>query len=134
MVKGTIQTAPIDPSAFLDANNLEIGATVVFQGVVRKTESSRDLLHLFYECEERMAGEELNRILGEAEKKFSVIDAVAVHRIGIVKPGEISLYVAVYSSHRSEGFDACRYIVEAVKQRLPIWKKDHFADGSESWH
>ncbi len=134
MVKGTIQTDPVDPSTLLATNNLEIGATVVFQGVVRKTESSKELLHLFYECEERMAEEELNRILAEAQEKFRVIDAIAVHRIGIVKPGEVSLYVAVHSSHRGDGFDACRYIVEAVKQRLPIWKKDHFADGSESWH
>jgi len=133
-VKGTIQTDPIDTSAMLKTHNLEIGSSVVFEGIVRKTESSKELTHLFYESDEKLAEEELNRILEEAHRKFNLIDALAVHRVGLVKPGEVSLLVAVYSSHRRESFEACRYIVEAVKSELPIWKKDHFADGSESWH
>jgi molybdopterin synthase catalytic subunit len=118
----------------LKTHNLEIGSSVVFEGIVRKTESSKELTHLFYESDEKLAEEELNRILEEAHRKFNLIDALAVHRVGLVKPGEVSLLVAVYSSHRRESFEACRYIVEAVKSELPIWKKDHFADGSESWH
>lgn len=133
-MKGIIQTDPIDESALLRTSNLEIGSSVVFRGIVRKSESSRELSHLFYDSDEKLAGEELNKILEETGRKFELIDAVAVHRIGIVKPGEVSLLVAVFSSHRKESFEACIYIVEAVKARLPIWKKDHFMDGSESWH
>ncbi len=133
-MKGTIQTDPIDASAILRTRNLEIGSSVVFEGIVRKTESTKELAHLFYESDEKLAEEELNKILKEAHTKFNLIDAFAVHRVGVVEPGEVSLLVAVYSSHRREAFEACSYIVEAIKSGLPIWKKDHFADGSESWH
>lgn len=133
-MKGTIQTDPIDISAILKTHNLEIGSLVIFEGIVRKTQSSKELTHLFYESDEKLAEEELNRILEEAHQKFYLLDAFAVHRVGVIKPGEVSLLVAVYSSHRRESFEACSYIVESVKSRLPIWKKDHFADASESWH
>jgi molybdopterin synthase catalytic subunit len=133
-VKGSIQIEPIDTAALLKSGNLEIGSIVIFEGIVRAEESSKELRHLFYDAEAEMAEGELNKILGEASSRFNLIDAVAVHRIGIVKPGEISLFVAVSSKHRKEGFEACDFIVEAIKQRLPIWKKDHFADGTEAWH
>ncbi|MCL4447949.1 MAG: molybdenum cofactor biosynthesis protein MoaE [Thermoplasmatales archaeon] len=133
-MKGIIQTDPIDRSALLKRGNFEIGSTVTFEGIVRRTESSKEIIHLFYDSDQKLAEEELNRILDEAVEKFGLIDSIAVHRVGMVKPGEISLLVAVSSSHRKEGFEGCSYIVEAIKQRLPIWKKDHFKDGTESWH
>lgn len=134
MVKGTVQTEPIDLSSLLETEDLNTGSVVTFEGIVRKTESSKELLHLFYEAEKELAENELNKILEEAFTKFTLIDALAVHRVGIVKPGELSLLVSVSSSHRKEGFEACRYIVEEIKTRLPIWKKDHFVDGTETWH
>lgn len=133
-MKGTIQTEPIEASIFFRSSSPEVGSKVIFEGIVRKTESSRDLAHLFYDADEKIAENELNAILREAEEKYGLIDAIAVHRVGIVKPGEVSLLVVVNSSHRKEGFEACSYIVESIKQRLPIWKKDHFIDGTESWH
>ncbi len=133
-MKGIIQTDSIVPETLHKLSDLETGAEVSFEGIVRKTESGKELAHLFYDSDEKLAGSEMNKILEEAKEKFKLIDAVAVHRVGIVKPGEISLYVAVYSSHRREGFEACSHIVEEIKARLPIWKKDHFIDGSESWH
>ena len=133
-VKGVIQRESIDASKLLELRESNVGSTVTFQGIVRKSESSRDLSHLFYDADEKLATVEINKILEEAKEKYGFIDAVAIHRIGIVKPGETSLFVAVNSTHRKEGFDACIFIVDAIKERLPIWKKDHFVDGTESWH
>ena len=133
-MKGVIQRESIDASKLSEPRELNVGSTVTFQGIVRDTESSRELSHLFYDADEKLATVELNKILEEAKEKYGLIDAIAIHRIGIVKPGETSLFVAVNSTHRKEGFDGCKFIVDAIKERLPIWKKDHFVDGSESWH
>jgi molybdopterin synthase catalytic subunit len=133
-VKGRIQKEPIDISDPFRGRDHSIGAVVTFQGVVRSTEASRELKHLFYEADERLASDEMNKVLEEAVTKYKLIDAIAVHRIGVIKPGETSLFVAVGSTHRKEGFEACDYIVDSIKERLPIWKKDHFVDGTESWH
>ncbi len=134
MVVGRIQREPIEVEPFLKSYDMGVGSIITFQGIVRKTESSRELEYLFYEAEEKLATEELTRLLTEAKEKFNLIDALAVHRIGIVNPGEISLLVVVNSGHRNEGFKACSFIVDAIKERLPIWKKDHFVDGEETWH
>lgn len=133
-MKGRIQTDPIDVSYPFKDSNLNIGSIVTFRGIVRDTESSRALRHLFYDADEGLASEEINKVLEEAVRRYKLIDAIAVHRIGVVKPGETSLFVAVGSTHRKEGFEACSYIVDSIKERLPIWKKDHFVDGTESWH
>ena len=133
-MKGVIQRESIDASKLLEPSELNVGSTVTFQGIVRNTESSRELSHLFYDADEKLATVEINKILEEAKEKYGLIDAIAIHRIGIIKPGETSLFVAVNSTHRKEGFDGCKFIVDAIKERLPIWKKDHFVDGSESWH
>lgn len=133
-VKGLIQREFIDTTKLLESKELNVGSTVTFQGIVRNIESSRELSHLFYDADEKLATTEINKILGEAKERYGLIDAIAIHRIGIVKPGETSLFVAVNSTHRKEGFDGCKFIVDAIKERLPIWKKDHFVDGTESWH
>ncbi len=131
---GRIQTDPIEVEDPFRDRGHDIGAVVTFLGVVRDKESSKELKHLFYEADETLASEEMNKVLDEAIKKYSLIDAIAIHRIGIINPGEISLFVAVCSMHRKESFEACSFIVDSIKERLPIWKKDHFVDGSESWH
>ncbi len=133
-MKGTIQSGPIDISQITVSGSHDVGSLVTFQGIVRGTENSKELFHLFYEADEHLAEDELKKIIEEASQKFRIVDCSAVHRVGIVKPGEISLLVAVQSAHRNEGFEACRYIVEQIKQRLPIWKKDHFKDSTERWH
>ncbi len=133
-MKGQIQTSPIDYASYIGSSDHGVGSTVTFHGIVRNMESSKELKYLFYEADEKLAIEEMNRILEDATKKFNLIEAKAVHRIGIVKPGETSLLIVVHSQHRKEGFEACEYIVDAIKERLPVWKKDHFLDGSESWH
>ncbi|MGC8563051.1 MAG: molybdenum cofactor biosynthesis protein MoaE [Thermoplasmata archaeon] len=133
-MKGLIQREFIDTTKLLESKELNVGSTVTFQGIVRNIESSRELSHLFYDADEKLATTEINKILEEAKERYGLIDAIAIHRIGIVKPGETSLFVAVNSTHRKEGFDGCKFIVDAIKERLPIWKKDHFVDGTESWH
>ncbi len=110
------------------------GSIIIFKGIVRRKEGSRNISYLHYEAEINIAEEEMIKILGEAMNNFKIIDANAVHRIGNIKPGEVSLLVTVFSEHREEGFRSCIYIVDNIKTRVPIWKQDVFEDGTMRWH
>lgn len=130
----SVQDEPIDNESLLETGNNEIGSVVTFRGIVRETENSKKLKGLYYESEKSLAREELERVIKETKEKFGVCDINAVHRVGMLNPGDISLLVVVFSTHRKEGFEACEYMVERIKERLPIWKKDIFLDETERWH
>jgi molybdopterin synthase catalytic subunit len=129
-----VQEEAIKIQDFLGKENGESGAVVTFTGVVRRFEGEKELSALYYEAQEIIAKEELGKILDEAKQIYKIEDALAIHRIGTLIPGEISLFVKVTSSHRKEGFEACQYIVDELKKRVPIWKKDIYKDGSGKWH
>ncbi|MGC8645767.1 MAG: molybdenum cofactor biosynthesis protein MoaE [Thermoplasmata archaeon] len=129
-----VQDRVIQVSDFLGREDYGIGAVVTFIGIVRRYEGGRELSALHYEADEAIAEEELSKIINEAKEKYRMSDAVVIHRIGSLSPGEISLFVKVISVHRKEGFEACEYIVDELKRRVPIWKKDIYVDGSEKWH
>jgi|YelNatPaOPRAMG01_1025707.scaffolds.fasta_scaffold07467_7 molybdopterin synthase catalytic subunit len=133
-MKWSIQESPIDYSSLIISPGRETGSVVVFQGIVRGTDESRQLKALYYDSDADLAKQELKNIMDEAIGKFKVDDINAVHRIGMIEPGEISLLVIVFSKHRKDGFRACEYVVDEIKSRLPIWKKDIFIDDSERWH
>ncbi|TLY69007.1 MAG: molybdenum cofactor biosynthesis protein MoaE, partial [Gammaproteobacteria bacterium] len=80
-----------------------------------------------------LAVREGERILGEAMARFGVAHAACVHRLGDLAVGELAVWVGVSSPHRAEAFEACRYIIDEVKHRLPIWKKEHYAGGDSGW-
>ncbi|MEM4778801.1 MAG: molybdenum cofactor biosynthesis protein MoaE [Thermoplasmatales archaeon] len=122
------------PSDFPEKASYDIGSSVTFEGIVRRDEGGKELSFLLYEAERDLAERELMNILEEAKQKYHFEDAIAVHRIGKLAPGERSLFVRVFSEHRKEGFEGCIYIVDELKRRLPIWKKDIYNDGSEKWH
>ena len=109
------------------------GACVTFEGWVRNENEGREVLHLEYESYEAMGIKEGQRILDEAKERFSIIDAVCVHRVGRLEIGEVAVWVGVSSSHRGEAFDACRFIIDEVKHRVPIWKKEFYSDGNSGW-
>ncbi|MFQ5549928.1 MAG: molybdenum cofactor biosynthesis protein MoaE [Gemmatimonadales bacterium] len=109
------------------------GGAVTFVGTVRASEADGSVAQIEYSGYEQMIEEEFSRILGEAESKWPGGSFVGQHRLGPVPLGEASIAIAVATPHRAEAFDACRYIIEQVKARLPVWKKERFADGSESW-
>ena len=113
--------------------NSSIGARSVFEGTVRDINGGHDVIKLEYECYKSLAIKEGNKILDEASKKFSLIDAFCIHRVGTLEVGETAVIVVATSAHRYEAFKGCRYIIDEVKCRVPIWKKEHYQDGETEW-
>jgi molybdopterin synthase catalytic subunit/molybdopterin converting factor small subunit len=108
----------------------EDGAVVVFDGIVRNNSCGRATLHLDYEAYEEMALAEMRRLAEESKEKFGVRQVVMVHRLGRLRIGETSVLIVVASAHRAQAFDACRWLIDTLKQIVPIWKKETFADGA----
>ena len=130
-VDASITHDPIDAQALADTvRRPRNGAIVTFEGVTRNENSGRAVLHLEYEAHEPVAAKSLARILEEAAHRFDVQTLAARHRLGRLEIGEASLVVAVGSPHRKEAFLAAQYVVDRVKQIVPIWKKEFFQDGS----
>ncbi|MBI5091893.1 MAG: molybdenum cofactor biosynthesis protein MoaE [Candidatus Hydrogenedentes bacterium] len=109
------------------------GACVTFEGWVRNNNEGKTVLRLEYEAYEDLALKEGARILAEALDKFGLLGATCVHRTGCLEIGELAVWVGVSAAHRDEAFAACRYIIDEVKSRVPIWKKEHYADGESGW-
>jgi molybdopterin synthase catalytic subunit len=109
------------------------GGYVQFEGWVRDHNEGREVLRLEYEVYEPLAVREGERIIREAIERFGVRRARALHRSGLLELTDVAVVVGVASPHRGEAFAACRYIIDEIKQRLPIWKKEHYADGDAQW-
>ena len=109
------------------------GARSVFEGIVRDNNDGLKVKKLEYECYESLAINEGDLILKEAIKKFGVNNAICIHRIGTLEIGDTAVIVLVNSGHRDESFKACRYIIDEVKIRVPIWKKEYYLDGESDW-
>lgn len=108
----------------------ERGGTCVFLGTVR---TDADVTAIDYSAYEAMAMEEAERILGEALARWPDARVTLQHRLGVIAAGEASIAIAAAAPHREAAFAACRYVIEEVKKRLPIWKKELHADGSKTW-
>lgn len=113
--------------------NTHAGACVTFEGWVRDHNDGRVVRALDYEAYAPLAEREGERILEEVSKKYAVISIRAVHRTGSLQIGDLAVWVGVAAAHRGAAFDACRYIIDEAKARLPIWKKEHYASGSSEW-
>jgi len=109
------------------------GAYVQFDGWVRDHNEGQDVLRLEYEVYEPLAVKEGMRIIDEAIERFEVSNALAIHRSGLMELSEVAVVVAVSSPHRDAAFNACRFIIDQAKVRLPIWKKEHYVDGQAQW-
>jgi sulfur-carrier protein adenylyltransferase/sulfurtransferase len=109
------------------------GACASFEGWVRDHNEGRRVTQLTYEAFEPLAIKEGERILAEAVARFGIEHAECIHRIGTLGIGELAVWVGVSSRHRDEAFRACRYIIDEVKHRVPIWKKEQYADGDSGW-
>jgi molybdopterin synthase catalytic subunit len=108
----------------------EDGAVVVFDGIVRNNTRGRETLFLDYEAYDAMAVTQMQVLAAQAVEKFGVRDVCIVHRLGKLEVGETSVLIVVASAHRAAGFDACRWMIDTLKKTVPIWKKEHFADGA----
>lgn len=109
------------------------GAYVQFDGWVRDYNEGQKVLQLEYEVYEPLAIKEGKRIIDEARERFGISNACAIHRSGLMELSEVAVVVGVSSPHRSEAFDACRYIIDQAKVRLPIWKKEYYESGNAEW-
>ncbi len=122
----------IDVQKVIDtASSLGAGAVNVFIGTVRNNANGKNVVWLEYEAYETMAVAEIKKIIETASHRWPLLGWAVSHRIGTLKPGEVSVVVAVSSPHRRESFEACQYIIDTLKEKAPIWKKEVFEDGEE---
>ncbi len=129
-----LATAPLDPASLARSlNDPRAGACVEFQGWVRNHNEGRTVQALDYEAYAPLAVKEGTRILQEAVARFSLISASCVHRVGSLKIGDLAVWVGVSAAHRGAAFDACRWIIDETKARVPIWKKEHYVGGATQW-
>ncbi len=109
------------------------GAFVTFEGRVRDHSEGGAVASLAYEAYEALAVREGERILQEARERFQVEKAALVHRVGELAIGECAVWVGVSAAHRREAFAACQYVIDELKERLPIWKRERYAGGGSVW-
>lgn len=125
---------PLDVGALqMQLRDAAAGGYASFEGWVRNHNEGQHVTRLEYEAFEALALQEGARILEEAQQRFGILRAACVHRIGDLEIGAAAVWVGVSSAHRAEAFDACRYIIDEVKHRLPIWKKEHYVSGNSGW-
>ena len=110
-----------------------VGASVLFLGIVREHSKGKKVLYLEYEAYEEMAGRMIEDLISSARRKFQTESIQVLHRLGRVDLGEVAVVIRVESAHRDEAYAASRYLIEEIKHRIPIWKKEYFADGTSEW-
>jgi molybdopterin/thiamine biosynthesis adenylyltransferase/molybdopterin synthase catalytic subunit/rhodanese-related sulfurtransferase len=130
----TLTSAPIVPATCRDQlQHPHAGGYVSFEGWVRNHHESRSVTSLAYEAYPELATHEAEAILSEAMARFAVVDVACVHRTGALAIGECAVWVGVSAAHRQAAFDACQYMIDAIKQRVPIWKHETYTDGTQAW-
>jgi len=129
----SITEKPIDVNKLLnELNDQESGASVFFTGTVRDHNAVGKVSRLHYEAYKKMAEKVLQEIENEVHKKWEITKFIAIHRTGTLKVGEVSVVVAVSAEHRNEAFEACKFGIDAIKERAPIWKKE-FGESRTEW-
>ena len=131
MTRAAIVREPIDTRAVLERiKRPEDGAAIAFEGVVRNNTRGRKTLYLDYDAYEEMALRQMEELAIQALGKFKVRDVAIVHRMGRLEIGEVSVLIAVASAHRGPAYEASRWLIDTLKQTVPIWKKEYFVDGA----
>lgn len=122
----------IDVQRIIDnASSLQAGAVNVFIGTVRDHAPGKSVVRLEYEAYESMAIAEIKKIAEEASRRWPVNSYGISHRTGTLAPGDVAVVIAVSTPHRKDSFEACQYIIDTIKETVPIWKKEVFTDGEE---
>ncbi|HTE47854.1 MAG TPA: molybdenum cofactor biosynthesis protein MoaE [Gemmatimonadaceae bacterium] len=129
LVHEAIETSALIAEVSRHAN----GAVVLFIGTVRDVNGGRPVSGMAYSAYESMAERELADIAREASERYGTPDVVIEHRLGELELGEASVAIAVAHPHRGQAYDASRYVIEQLKKRVPIWKLEHYEDGSREW-
>jgi molybdopterin synthase catalytic subunit len=131
---GRLTRNPIDPSALLhEVARPANGAVLLFLGVVRDVNAGRAVSGIEYSAYDAMAAYELQAIAEGAAERFGSIDVVVEHRLGELALLEVSVGIAVAHPHRAGAYEASRWVIEELKRRVPIWKREHYIDGTREW-
>lgn len=129
-----ITEGPIDFAAVTESVRSDLaGAVCLFLGTVREMTGERRTSSLEYEAYPVMARKKLEELEAEARRRWPILEAALVHRVGHLDLGEVSVAVAVSTPHRGQSFEACRWLIDTLKEVVPIWKKEVWADGTEEW-
>lgn len=128
-----ITSRPLKPQALLArVGSPRHGACALFIGTIRNHHRGRRVRAVTYEAHRPLAAQILGEIIRQAEKRFKA-KVRASHRLGRLRVGQVSVAVAAAAAHRAEAFAACRHVIEEIKVRLPVWKKEHYAGGASAW-
>ena len=129
----SVSADPIDAASLLaSVSHPAAGASVLFLGTVRDHSPGRSgVTRLEYEAYREVVEDKIRSIVDEAAERWPVLRAAVVHRVGTLEVGEVTVAVAVSSAHRADSFEAGRYLIDEVKKRAPIWKKEHWPGGAE---
>ena len=131
MTRAAIVRERIDTRAVLERiKRPEDGAAIGFEGVVRNNTRGRKTLYLDYEAYEEMALQQMEELAARALAQFQIRDVAVIHRLGRLEIGEISVLIVVAAGHRGPAYEASRWLIDTLKQTVPIWKKEYFVDGA----
>jgi molybdopterin synthase catalytic subunit len=134
MKRFAILTRELDTAALIDeARSPKHGAISVFIGTVREVNEGRSVSAIEYSAYKAMADAELARILDEAEERFGISALIVEHRVGLLGLGDVSVAVVAAHERRAPALDCTRYVIEELKKRVPIWKLEHYVDGTREW-
>jgi molybdopterin synthase catalytic subunit len=130
----SLTNVPINPSTVMaDVSSHDAGAVVLFLGTTREFTRGRRTASLDYECYPQMAEQKLAELEAEARRRWPVIGCSIVHRLGRLELGEASIAIAVSSPHRADAFAAGQWLIDTIKEVVPIWKCENWADGTKEW-
>jgi molybdopterin synthase catalytic subunit len=131
---GSVVGQPIDLAGLLaGGHHPAAGAVVLFSGEVRESNNGREVTFLEYEAHVPLAEKMIAEILAGAKERWNLSVAIAQHRVGRVEIGETAVVVITASAHRSEAYTANRYVIDRIKREAPIWKCEHYRDGTKEW-
>ena len=133
-MRASLVTSPIDVAALIaEVSDHSCGAASVFLGTVRNVNDGLPVTGIEYKAYEAMAVREMEEVLIRARDRFATGHIVVEHRLGLLGLGEVSIAIVAAHPHRQAAMDATRYAIEEIKKRVPIWKLEHYADGSREW-
>lgn len=126
--------SPIDSDLLVrSAQSPAAGAVLLFLGCTRQHTAGRETTELAYDAYEEMAAKELATLEATARERWGLVECLIVHRLGVVPLGEASVAIVVASPHRQAAFEAGEWLIDTLKESVPIWKQEHWADGSSEW-
>lgn len=129
-----ISETPIDVASLRQSLEAQgVGAVVCFEGRVRNCNEGRAVDGLSYQAYIELAEAEGARIVAETRERFVIEAIICMHRVGDLALGEVAVWAGVSAGHRAAAFDACRYVIDQVKARVPIWKREHYVEGASEW-